>query len=613
MFPRKASSANYDIDWASLSIADIATLQTALDSKLSTSGGTIDNNLGVNGVLDFAETVGEKVMLYGGANIASSYGFGVEGGTLYAKSNSIYRWYIGRNADGGANDTMELSANQLTLNGEGVFTGGLTTNDEVYANLASRFGSGNFWGMRTSTNGSNHSGFYWVNDDAVLYLRHASGTTMTMSATGLNMASGVATVGSLASNGAVTATGSVVSESIVEGRNFKVKDQFNWSIGDVQAGRVGLNMFGQFSDNWQDSTVLAVEMDRGSGWETLTITDAMRNLFCGYPVAGGVTWAADVQRVRIAWRSNYTWTNAGMLMISQNWQAGGPKACTVTLLERDSVETFDSVNRTDLFTFWNLAADYFNFLRFNDHSAHNYYRMEIDISGRTENIQFTNFRSFTSRLQYGKYFNAPYIWDHDSIDFGLKAFTGVGSITTGSVSPRANTTFDLGAGNRWRYVYSQYINTDGPLRTLGTALQAGATPLVSVSYRANNNFHYELAPQDWVDAMVDAGANIATRKHYWRTGGTLTLADDADYHDIDVQDVDTAVTIPAGLSAPTVVTISRWSETGITTINVPSGETFHWFENGRQEQAGGSHTISGASGKWRFIKVSATGWLVMAD
>jgi hypothetical protein len=47
--------------------------------------------------------------------LTTMYGFGVEGSTLYYKSASIHRWYVGANADGGTSDKMELTSTALTI------------------------------------------------------------------------------------------------------------------------------------------------------------------------------------------------------------------------------------------------------------------------------------------------------------------------------------------------------------------------------------------------------------------------------------------------------------------------------------------------------------------
>jgi len=89
-----------------------------LDQNLwQTSSPTFDDLHSI-GQMDFDAVLEDKISLYenrlGGANM---YGFGVEAGFLYFKSNPSYRWYCGVNADEGASDTMELSAAGLTING----------------------------------------------------------------------------------------------------------------------------------------------------------------------------------------------------------------------------------------------------------------------------------------------------------------------------------------------------------------------------------------------------------------------------------------------------------------------------------------------------------------
>ncbi len=78
----------------------------------------------VSGVIGFNDVGGDKVMLFGQAGTQQAYGFGIENGTLYARSNGLFRWYVGRMSDNGGNDTMELSSSQLTLNGNLVLNNG---------------------------------------------------------------------------------------------------------------------------------------------------------------------------------------------------------------------------------------------------------------------------------------------------------------------------------------------------------------------------------------------------------------------------------------------------------------------------------------------------------
>jgi len=67
--------------------------------------------------ISFVGGIGDKISLHqnrlGQSNM---YGFGIEASTLYYKSASIHRWYIGDNADGGSSDLMQLSDGKLLLN-----------------------------------------------------------------------------------------------------------------------------------------------------------------------------------------------------------------------------------------------------------------------------------------------------------------------------------------------------------------------------------------------------------------------------------------------------------------------------------------------------------------
>jgi hypothetical protein len=80
---------------AAATFTGLATLsgQVALDNALQDKISLLENRLG----------------------LTTMYGFGVEGSTLYYKSASIHRWYVGANADGGASDKMELTGTVLTI------------------------------------------------------------------------------------------------------------------------------------------------------------------------------------------------------------------------------------------------------------------------------------------------------------------------------------------------------------------------------------------------------------------------------------------------------------------------------------------------------------------
>ena len=82
---------------------------------------TADTATGVitlNDDLVFANrtTTDGHIQLYGGSG-ATGYAIGIEGSTLYNRSGSLHRWYIGTYADAGTSDYMELSTSGLTVNG----------------------------------------------------------------------------------------------------------------------------------------------------------------------------------------------------------------------------------------------------------------------------------------------------------------------------------------------------------------------------------------------------------------------------------------------------------------------------------------------------------------
>ncbi len=59
--------------------------------------------------LYFSASIGDKISLYDNRlNSHEMYGFGVESSTLYYKALINHRWYLGKNADDGANSTMQL-------------------------------------------------------------------------------------------------------------------------------------------------------------------------------------------------------------------------------------------------------------------------------------------------------------------------------------------------------------------------------------------------------------------------------------------------------------------------------------------------------------------------
>ncbi len=103
---------------------DDIVINTSGNVGIGTSSPTsllsVNGNADITGTLHFLSTgTGDKLSLYGNpSRIGDSamYGFGIEGNTLYYKSNGAHRWYSNTNADGGASDLMELSADgKLTV------------------------------------------------------------------------------------------------------------------------------------------------------------------------------------------------------------------------------------------------------------------------------------------------------------------------------------------------------------------------------------------------------------------------------------------------------------------------------------------------------------------
>lgn len=85
--------------------------------EVDASGLRVTKTLAVQGVLDFDEVIGDRLMLWGPANAGNAFGLGIEFGTLYARANSFHRWYVGTNRDDGVSDRMELGAAGLTIKG----------------------------------------------------------------------------------------------------------------------------------------------------------------------------------------------------------------------------------------------------------------------------------------------------------------------------------------------------------------------------------------------------------------------------------------------------------------------------------------------------------------
>ncbi|CAL2063363.1 hypothetical protein [Tenacibaculum sp. 190524A05c] len=81
----------------------------------------VSGNLKSTGTLSLrstSESLGDIISIYGDRlGSTEMYGFGLESATLYSKAHTNHRWYIRRNADGGANAKMELNDSRLYVNG----------------------------------------------------------------------------------------------------------------------------------------------------------------------------------------------------------------------------------------------------------------------------------------------------------------------------------------------------------------------------------------------------------------------------------------------------------------------------------------------------------------
>ena len=156
---------------AALDISDDAT--PTLGGNLAAAANNIDNI----GNIDFGSTVGDKAFWY-----SNTYYTGIEANTLYHRSATLHRWYIGVTPGGGTNDTMELSATTLTVNADITSTGaisGSTIGGITEANLLDKTATENITGswsfdvdtigdIQISRNGTTGaSGLGFNNDDGV--------------------------------------------------------------------------------------------------------------------------------------------------------------------------------------------------------------------------------------------------------------------------------------------------------------------------------------------------------------------------------------------------------------------------------------------------------------
>jgi hypothetical protein len=89
------------------------------DDASPTLGGTLagaSNNItGINDI-QMDSVTGDRIAIYNALDATTMYGFGIEASTLYHKSPTNHRWYVGVNADAGVSDKMELTTSDLNLN-----------------------------------------------------------------------------------------------------------------------------------------------------------------------------------------------------------------------------------------------------------------------------------------------------------------------------------------------------------------------------------------------------------------------------------------------------------------------------------------------------------------
>lgn len=104
------SGGGDDIDIAALAGTLAKAQQHAQTMYLDAPAQTLTNGLAWTGV------TGDKLSLYEDRlGLSTMYGFGVESSTLYSKSPTQHRWYIGTNADGGTSSKMTLTSTLLAL------------------------------------------------------------------------------------------------------------------------------------------------------------------------------------------------------------------------------------------------------------------------------------------------------------------------------------------------------------------------------------------------------------------------------------------------------------------------------------------------------------------
>ena len=99
------------------------------------------------------DTSEDKISVQGNLGLTSTYGLGYETNALYFKSGSVYRWYIGQLANGGASKAMELGASGLTVTGSVTATS-FAGNASSATALAATSGCTNQFARGIQTNGT---------------------------------------------------------------------------------------------------------------------------------------------------------------------------------------------------------------------------------------------------------------------------------------------------------------------------------------------------------------------------------------------------------------------------------------------------------------------------
>jgi hypothetical protein len=106
-----------------------------LTSDLTLSLGNLTISAGY---VSLGSVLGDRLMMYGAKDGASSYGLGVEAGALYYRANGTHRWYTGTVADSGTSAVMSLTSTGLTLTGQTYIKNSTPTS--LNAIKGSRFG-----------------------------------------------------------------------------------------------------------------------------------------------------------------------------------------------------------------------------------------------------------------------------------------------------------------------------------------------------------------------------------------------------------------------------------------------------------------------------------------